>query len=73
MIKRGKRVARLDQVSMVDILRAYPMYRCSYLWLVYAEVTSHEGVEGGMVEGGPLMSSIAIRANVDEIGSSGQL
>ena len=50
------------------------MYRCSCLCLVYAEVTtSHEGVEVGMVEGGPLMSPMAIRANVDGIGSSGQL
>ena len=60
-------MVRLDQVSMVDMLRAYPLYRCSYVCLVYVEVTtSHEG-------GGPLMSPIAIRANIDGTGSSGQL
>ena len=62
---RGK----LYRLLMADILRAYPICRCSCLCLVYAGVTtSHEGAEARMVERGPLMSPIAICANVGIFG-----
>ena len=65
-VEGEKRVARLNRLPTVDVTRAYPMSRCSCLCLVYADVTtSHEGDGAGMVEGGPLISPIAIRANVD--------